>query len=107
MIGRGHVPGVVECLQAKHSQLNAMRDFRPGRCGKPCVCGLQSRTRSKHSYTVGKAPNGTIVPRFTEFREMVLVAEILLLLRRFVIYVNKSRSLCPLQGREMSVQMQG
>ena len=40
------------------------------------------------------------------WRKMVIVAEIFLRLRRFVIYVNKSRSLRPLQGQEMSVQMQ-
>ena len=40
------------------------------------------------------------------WRKMVIVAEIFLRLRRFVIYVNKSRSLRPLQGQEMSIQMQ-
>ena len=40
------------------------------------------------------------------YRNMAILAEIFLSLCRLVIHVNKSRSYCPLQGQEMSVQMQ-
>ena len=39
------------------------------------------------------------------YRTMAILAEIFLRLRRLVIYVNKSRSLRPIQGQEMGAQM--
>ena len=45
------------------------------------------------------------IPTMIVWRNMVIVAEIFLCLRRLVIYVNKSRSFRPFQGQEMSAQM--